>query len=483
MEVAGDDEEEEDDDEERELAAEDVDHDMEEAVAARERRRNEEKARWGKSEEDIAEEYERRHQREKLQKTFYHDSGGLAAVMGSNVVMAQSSLLPSIHDPKIFKLKCKVGFELQLVRSLMLKTIDVWSKDGIMKIKSAFTTSVKGYIYVESHSEAFAKEIIKGINFIYQSSFQQIAIKEMTSVVSATLTKRPLKPNQWVRIKRGPLKGDLARVLKLVEGGTKAFIQAVPRPDYSPQDGQGRGSAKKAKSNSLRPQQRLFDVEEARAADMYVARRSHPLDKGMRMYNLCNGEYYLNGFLYKEVNVATYIDDRDAKPRLEELQLFQSNAAANQANAEGAQDAADPQSSFMTELAKQIQNIDDDDSKGTSIFTVGDLVKVTGGDMQNLVARVLEVNDASRIAKIIPYDNSFTTTFDIELDLLVKHIMPGAHVKVVAGKYMGQTGRVVNVNEQNGQNIAAILTDGMNMDIQCNVSHLQVNYQLTEHRA
>ena len=38
------------------------------------------------------------------------------------------SLLPSVMDPKIFKLKCKPGNELLLVRSVMLKAIDMRNK-------------------------------------------------------------------------------------------------------------------------------------------------------------------------------------------------------------------------------------------------------------------------------------------------------------------------------------------------------------------
>ena len=47
---------------------------------------------------------------------------------------------------------------------------------------------------------------------------------------------------------------------------------------------------------------------------------------------------------------------------------------------------------------------------------------------------------------------------------------------MVGGKYQGQTGRVVNVNESDGISVAAVLTDGINSEIQCNVNHLQVTH-------
>jgi hypothetical protein len=39
---------------------------------------------------------------------------------------------------------------------------------------------------------------------------------------------------------------------------------------------------------------------------------------------------------------------------------------------------------------------------------------------------------------------------------------------------MGQTGRVVSVNAIDGKPIAAILTDGINTEIQCDVNYVQV---------
>lgn len=46
-----------------------------------------------------------------------------------------------------------------------------------------------------------------GIRLIYGSSFSQVPIGEMTSVLTTTVQKKPLIVGQWVRLKRGPLKG------------------------------------------------------------------------------------------------------------------------------------------------------------------------------------------------------------------------------------------------------------------------------------
>lgn len=476
----------EEEDEEYEQAGDQIlDKDAQAAIDAVEKRHKANRDYLERSAEDIAADFDRRAQQEKRMKAKFDAGDGLAGSVGSvqQSLLEQQSLLPSVTDPKIFQLKCKPGNELLLVRSVMLKAIDMRNKGGLLKVKSAFCSSVKGLIYVEALSEAFAKEVIVGLRMLYASSFSQVPVGEMTSVLATTVRKKPIKEGQWVRIKRGPLKGDLARVVGLFEGGSKAFIQAVPRPDYAASANAEQGKKAAAGSTKVRPQQRLFDAEEARATNAaFVYRRHHPMDLTAAMYDVWENEHYKDGFLFKEVTAATYLDTTDIKPRLEELQLFRQRKSGN-----GDRDEEDPEDDvldqyapnahFLKELADQIDNLGEEEAKeGSNALLPGDLVQVISGDMRNLIARVVSVNDATRVARIVPYNNALTTEMSMEVDLLVKYIFPGAHVKVVAGRYMGQTGRVVSVKSADGSNIAAILTDGINTEIQCNVGHLQVNY-------
>jgi transcription elongation factor len=235
----------------------------------------------------------------------------------------------------------------------------------------------------------------------------------------------------------------------------------------------------------VRPQQRLFDAQEARLANSsYVSRRHHPMDPTPAMYDVWENDFYKDGFLFKEVSVNTYLDDSDIKPRLEELQMFRQRKSGTGEEDQDAPEEDDenalldqyaPNAHFLKELADQIDTLGEEEAKeGVNALLPGDLVQVTSGDMRNLIARIVSVNDATRVARIIPYNNALTTEMSMEVDLLVKYIFPGAHVKVVSGRYMGQTGRVVSVQSADGTNVAAILTDGINTEIQCNVGHLQV---------
>ena len=103
------------------------------------------------------------------------------------------------------------------------------------------------------------------------------------------------------------------------------MIQTVPRPDYTlaTLTSGGDGDHKKGPKTSLitggigggaggggkiRPPKRLFDPVEAsnQANGSGTSRRFHPSDRGHK-YDFWNGEYYRDGFLYKDVNPATYL--------------------------------------------------------------------------------------------------------------------------------------------------------------------------------
>ena len=47
------------------------------------------------------------------------------------------------------------------------------------------------------------------------------------------------------------------------------------------------------------------------------------------------------------------------------------------------------------------------------------------------------------------------------------------------GVYSGQTGKVVCVEMRDGSHVASLLTDGVNTEIEVNVSHLQITNEVT----
>ena len=88
---------------------------------------------------------------------------------------------------------------------------------------------------------------------------------------------------------------------------------------------------------------------------------------------------------------------------------------------------------------------------------------------------IVSLNERSQLAEIKPAHDSALGNISVETALLVKYIRPGAHVKVINGVHLGQTGTVVNVHRKDGDHIAVILVDGINTEISCNVGYLQVS--------
>jgi transcription elongation factor SPT5 len=119
----------------------------------------------------------------------------------------------------------------------------------------------------------------------------------------------------------GNLKGDLARIVDIYDGGDRVMIQAVPRPDYKneSQGGRGKSSLTGAKT---RPPQRLFDLVELKNAGGESFRKYHPAARTGERYDFWNNEYYKDGFLYKAVNPTTYLTAVNVKPKIEEQKMF-----------------------------------------------------------------------------------------------------------------------------------------------------------------
>jgi len=529
-----------------------LDKDVLQAVERVEKRHEANRKRLNMSAEELAKEYEER-AREEVRFTQYRGN-----MMGDDDIrslppnrvhaLAKQSLLPSISDPGIYRVKCTPGKELALVRSIMLKAMDHKQKTGILRIKSAFCTSSKGMIYIEALAEPFAKEALAGLYGFYMKSFARIPVEEMTSVFNVSFKKKPLVTGQWVRLRRGALKGDLAQVVTLFDGGSRVIIKAVPRPDYK---GSYNKSTDKTVSTSkgIRPSQRLFDPEEVRAVTGSLPeRQKFGLDK--EMFDFFNNDYYKDGFLYKEVNAATYIQSVDVNPKIEELQYFLSkqkdnkigsndnngndidildkinkkshknddndndndnddndsidgndaddnkiikklpnNTSNDSTNNTTNNSSADSTSNIniLREIAKQltisgVDSIDDSTSlnqkKKMFSFVIGDLVQVVSGELKNLIGKVIAVNEITKIVKIKPKSSSLHVDMDIEADIIIKYITPGAHVKIISGNNSGQTGRVVSVNMIDNDNIAAILTDGTNTEILCNINYLQLSEEV-----
>jgi transcription elongation factor SPT5 len=418
-------------------------------------------------------------------------------MLNRNAPVAQQSLLPSAKDPRIFMVKCTQNKEMELVKSVMHKSLVVFEKTKQLKVISAFCGGAKGYIYIEAISDTLAKELLQGLKGVYTNRIRQVAVAEMTTVLTLKVNKKPLKIGQFVRIKRGLLKGDLVRIMNLTDGDTVAHIQAVPRIDYSEtaavnaDDNNSTTAAATPASQRVkfnlgskqRPPQAFFDVERAFA--------NSDVDRDSRFgFYEWRGERYQNGFLIREFNVNTFIDAENVNAKVEELKLFNrklpSTAAANtQREDEDETDDNDELKSETTtpsmkglnaQLNSMIRSLEE---VPVIPFVPGDNVRVIRGEVAGLIGRIVAVNESAKILRLQPQSSSgLTGLIEVEMKLVAKHIEQGAHVKVMGGRYAGQTGRVVGLSTAEEDPTAVILTDGLNTEISCNLTLLQMSAEI-----
>lgn len=130
---------------------------------------------------------------------------------------------------------------------------------------------VKGYIYIEAFKQAHVKAAIESVGSLRMVIWKQqmVPIKEMTDVLRVVKEQTGLKAKQWVRLKRGIYKDDIAQVDYVDLAQNQVHLKLLPRIDYT----RPRGALRTAQSESealkrkkkRRPPAKPFDPEAIRA--------------------------------------------------------------------------------------------------------------------------------------------------------------------------------------------------------------------------
>ncbi|CAM9836217.1 unnamed protein product, partial [Hapterophycus canaliculatus] len=212
--------------------------------------------------------------------------------------VAQQALLPGISDKSLFVVECKTGKENALCHSLMNKAVFFKTNGKNFGVTSVVVPAgTKGFLYLEADNEPSVKAAINGLRGvrIYHSKLRKVPIPDMTAVLSVRSATRakPVRQNQFVRLKRKPYKDDLAKVVEVLAGGERAIVQFIPRIDLVSLSADAETvNARKA----LRPPQRFFNPEEIKqASDEAVVDRRRFQGHGDHM-DFFQNNFYLNGF-------------------------------------------------------------------------------------------------------------------------------------------------------------------------------------------
>merc|ERR1719221_1811508 len=277
---------------------------------------------------------------------------------------------------------------------------------------------VKGYIYVEAFKQSHVKAAIDGISNLRMGVYQQqmVPIKEMTDVLRVVKEQAGLKSKQWVRIKRGVFTGDLAQVNYVDVASNQVHLKLLPRIDYS----RMRGALRSSTADDLkrkkfkRPPCKLFDAEKIRTIGGEITN-----DGDFQIFE--GNRYSRKGFLYKNF-VMNAILAEGVKPTLSELERFEE-----------------------TPEGLDIEIATADKEEVAHSFSNGDMVEVIEGELINLQGKVIAI-DGSKIT-IMPKHEDLKDPLEFQSNELKKYFRQGDHVRVIGGRYEGDTGLIIRVEE------------------------------------
>jgi len=357
--------------------------------------------------------------------------------------------LPSASDPRLWMVKCyKTGLEQQFCANLINKFHFMVQKEGPeylnkVPIYSVFAAdAAKGYVWIEAHREIDVREYIKGIRGLGAWNVHLVPTNEMIGVFNyATFIeneeKNAIKPNSWVRIKRGIYKNDIGVVMAVKENAVRVRIK--PRTNFD-----GNAGVKI-------PRQDFLTLENAKDLNLPVVGNGK-IENGFATFEV-NGEVYTSksGHLLKTIpksgittNITTSLAEEEA--------FSNPNAAESYALTKAG--TGDPEADARQQY-RQSKNTQRGGAKQKQFFPL-ERVRIRSGQLTNLLCRVVEVLPKN----ILKLEAEFageewkrihgidSGLMELPIEMVEKYFEIGDRVKAVDGENRGETGMVVKVEEK-----------------------------------
>ncbi|GAO49295.1 transcription elongation factor Spt5 [Saitoella complicata NRRL Y-17804] len=348
---------------------------------------------------------------------------------GDSAIVPQRLLMPDISGPKIWGVRVKLGKEKSIIMTMLRRAKD-WERAGTpLTIYSAFEReSLGGYVYVEADNVASVLTAVNGILGVYMGKNAKpllIPLEEMTQLLTVQKKIKELLPGAWVRPKRGPYAGDLARVENISENGLAATLKLVPRINYAKEETTKGPSGREVKVKMTiknRPPPRLFNEMDAQKGAQHKTFQR----RGKNVFQF-GSDTFENGYLIKDFPIRALSQD-NVDPRLEEITALE-------------QGRDDEQGLDLHQIAQSLRS-----TEQTQIFSLGDQVEVTNGEARGTVGKVRQV--IGDIITIKPADQDLGD-IDVPTRSLRKKFVQGDRVKVINGRYKDETGSVIKTyNDQ-----------------------------------
>lgn len=412
---------------------------------------------------------------------------------GANV-RSSGAALPSIRDPSLFVIQCGKGVSAEDVCWKLMQQYYKRERDGVESLRyqifSCFTTpAARDRVYIEADRETHVESAIKALPYrgllrYYRASTTnyKVPLSEMVASLKFRSEEQSVELKQWVRMKRGPYKDDLAQVVRTADQGTIITVKLVPRIDFAYLDAKRENDRLtraqfKATGGVLagkRPAQKLFDHSEIernytppeRKRGAAISRNSSGL------YWDFMGAKFKSGFLYKDVKMDA-LQTSHVNPLADELdrfasKTFQSDDDEEEEEEEGAD--GDEKKKIKREMDSEAADAAAAAAAGFGgaggaggsrkpvVFSLNDRVQVTAGGMKDVTGRVLSFK--GELLTIRPDDPRLGSSFDEMTAHVRKCFKIGDHIKIVSGILKGETGMITWVLQDEDE-LAVHLDSGL----------------------
>jgi transcription elongation factor SPT5 len=398
-------------------------------------------------------EYDRLKQRaeeivaEKLAVVLKERYGRQRVNMAEASAVPQHLLLPSVKDPSVYAIKCKIGKEQEVVYSI-LKRIAETLDNSLAGVTSVFARekAMQGYIYVEAEKKPDVAKATENVIFCYAQQMTVIPINEMPDLLRVKKPKE-IKQGSFVRMRR-PAKymGDLAQIIDVEMNNSEVTVKLIPRLEFGDEEnGAAAQKRKRPGASNYRPPQKLFNESEVRK------RAPGRVQHGASGVFFYQSDEFENGFLIKVVK-TNFIETENVNPTLEEATKF---AASGE----------DGEELDLTALAASLRQ-----TVSSGDFIPGDMVEVFQGEQQGIRGKTLAIH-SDVLTLEVTEGQLRGTKFESPIKAVRKLFTEGDNVKVLSGsKYSGETGMVLKVEGD----FVSILTNSNNERIKVFSKDLRV---------
>ncbi|KAL9224359.1 hypothetical protein vseg_000402 [Gypsophila vaccaria] len=232
----------------------------------------------------------------------------------------KSFYMPSVVEPKIWKVKCKVGREKNVVFCLIQKYLDLKVLGTKLQIISTFSVEhVKGFVFIEAEKQSDVAEACYQLADVYGTLVVLVPSNEVGQLLNVRRKTNEVKEGTWARVKNGIYRGDLTQVVAVNNERKRATVKLIPRVDIQAlMEKYGGGSSLKRPRNSVPTARLICSRELAELRPLIQYRRDRDTGK---VFEFLDGLMLKDGFLFKKMSFDS-LAFWDVNPTEEELQKF-----------------------------------------------------------------------------------------------------------------------------------------------------------------